>query len=235
MKGTVILSTNDNPDYYKYLPYTVAAWNKLGWDTLTLLYGFDSENLPSEIKNIGMYLHLKKSDKYRKETIAQVSRLFGGKYVANFGIPRMVMLGDVDLIPMCDYWNPEPHRITCYGADLCGFKEFPMAYIAAPADIWQELIPENSIEELLDKYPGALSDDFYVWWSQDQRIITERILNHGGQRVIIRGHESSGLAKGRIDRAAWEKTLNIPNPIDCHCRRPFNKEDAELILSMVKA
>ena len=30
----VVISTDNNPDYYQYLPIVKKAWNILGWNTL---------------------------------------------------------------------------------------------------------------------------------------------------------------------------------------------------------
>ena len=39
MKKYVVIATNDNPDYYQYIPYVIKAWNKLGWKVITFLRG----------------------------------------------------------------------------------------------------------------------------------------------------------------------------------------------------
>ena len=31
MNKYVVISTNDNPDYYQYIPFVCKAWNNLGW------------------------------------------------------------------------------------------------------------------------------------------------------------------------------------------------------------
>jgi hypothetical protein len=88
---------------------------------------------------------------------------------------------------------------------------------------WQKIIPENSIEELLNKYDYAKSDKFNEYWYTDQRIITERILKY--KYVQIDRRQNKGLAFGRIDRARWSETKNDNSPkIDAHLPRPFNKE-----------
>lgn len=238
MKRTVILSTNDNPDYLNYLPYVIKAWNKVGWGTVTFYTG-EPDLLDVKIFNLvdNLVFAPEPSKKYRIETITQVARLFAHKLM----LPGLLMTSDCDMIPISNYWNPSENEITCYGYDLTGRKQIPMCYIAASAETWQKLIPENSIQELLDKYPNALPEvketNWEKWWSVDQEIITERILNRAPiytVKYIDRGFTGS-TAKGRVDRYDWNGTLNATGgKIDAHMPRPFNKEAAELILSMVK-
>lgn len=221
---TVILSTNDNPDYFNYLPYVQKAWNKLGWNTLTFYSGQNA--LTSEIENENnkiIYLH--PIDGYRIETIVQVSRLFGFKFCDG-----LVMTSDVDMMPLSNYWNPNESELTVYGYDLTGFSEFPICYISAPKEIWQQLIPEVSIKEFLDKYKNAVSEDFYKWWGVDQQAITERILKYGNYTQVNRGKDGI-LAYGRIDRYDWNGTKNkIGEKIDAHLPRPFNQIESEYLL-----
>lgn len=231
MKKTVILSSTNNPDYLNYLPYTQKAWNKLGWNTITFLVGVPNDYQADEMND---YVYIDWVLGYRQETISQVSRLIGYKFADK---NDLVMTGDVDMIPIADYWNPEPDKITVYGHDLTGYNHYPICYIAMPVETWSKIIFEDTLIDLLDKYPQAKSEDWEKWWQVDQDIITER-LNKSGMPIVSidRGKDNltGFLAKGRIDRYDWNLTLNVENPIDAHMPRPFNKESAELILSLIK-
>ena len=238
MKKTVILSTNANPDYANYLPFTIEAWNKLGWNTFTFLTGGAEipevyTNTSQEAKNYFMRVQTVESENFRKETVSQVVRLFGAHFVED----GMIMTGDVDLIPLANYWHPTLDNITVYGHDLTGRTQYPICYIAMTAERWREIIPEKSLEELLDKYPNAKSDDFYKWWGVDQEIITERInqLKRTDELVLVDRGFSNGLAQGRIDRADWERTINSPDrKIDAHCLRPFNFQETERVMKLIQ-
>jgi len=227
MKKTVILSTNNNPDYLKYIPYVQQAWNKLGWNTLTFYRGkgvMDS-NEQNQVLNVPDY----SNTVYKEATIVQVIRLFAHQYVDG-----MIMTGDADMIPMCNYWRPIRDKITVYGIDLTGDEQIPMCYVAMDAKRWAEIIPEYSLLDLLEKYPQAKSDDFQKYWFTDQDILTDRIMPLDFVRVDrgIRGN----LATGRIDRANWEATLNAPGiKIDAHMPRPFDEVIADGILFLVEA
>ncbi len=218
LKRTVILSTNDNPDYYKYLPFVQKAWNKLGWETLTFSFGeYEYKNPNPELNKIIDVTN--RLNKYKVATIVQVSRLLAGHYVDE----GLIMTGDVDMMPLSDYWKPKIDEITVYGYDLTGRSEYPICYISMNSTIWREIIPEKTINELLKSYPNALSDEFYTWWGVDQQIMTER-LKGKVNTFVDRGLSRSGLAKGRIDRADWAGSYHSPDKkIDAHLLRPFNQ------------
>lgn len=236
MKKTVVLSTNDNPDYCKYLPYTIEAWNKLGWDTLTFYMGSNADEVKKTIPDLNDKNKFSeifgKPEWCIEATAVQVARLFGGHLLTG-----LIMTGDVDLIPLANYWNPTLDHITVYGFDLTGRSQYPICYIAMTADKWQRMIPEVSLSELLEKYPNAKSDDFYKWWGVDQEIITQRINERksDGELVLIDRGFTNGLAKGRIDRYDWEGTINNSDrKIDAHMLRPFNLEQTERVMKLIQ-
>lgn len=234
MKKTVILSTNDNPDYLLYMPYTIWAWNKLGWDTVTFYLG-DEDKIEKDKIDLSKnkIVVLNKIDDYRDATIVQVSRLFGAMISDNDS--DLLMTGDIDMIPLSDYWNPNENDITVYGWDLTGKSQFPICYISMNRKRWIEIMGldlndsvDNQIKIMLDKSPNPKSDDFEKWWSYDQQYITEKLLPQN--RVHIDRGFDGILAKGRADRYDWEGTKNKPNLIDAHLPRPFNLDAINYIL-----
>ena len=183
---TVILSTNDNPDYLSYLTYVQKAWNNIGWKTLTFYLG--KKNIQSD--NYNTIISIENNSNYSDILVVQTSRFFG-------------------------------HRYTD-GHDLTGYGHIPMCYVAAPKSQWDIIISENSIDELLQKYPylSEIND-----WYTDQEIITARISTITSKVMIDRG-QRRGVAIGRIDRCDWLTTKNNSDTkIDAHLLRPFNKEE----------
>lgn len=230
-KGTVILSTTDGGDYLPYLKYTQKAWNMLGWDTLTFYLGKLAPKSDERNKVIEISKRLL-AHGYRDATLVQTARLLGGHFCKG-----LIMTGDVDMVPMSNYWKPQHDKVTVYGEDLTGHKEYPICYIAMDAADWVKVIPESGLISLLDKYPQAKSQDFYTWWGVDQHIITERIkrLVDPQRLVKIDRGFTGGLAKGRVDRADWHGTLNAPGvKIDAHMPRPFNEVEAKRIVGLVQ-
>jgi hypothetical protein len=225
---TVVLSTNDNPDYLKYLRYCQIAWNRLGWKTLTFFHG---DNPPGSTAWNEIVDVTNRQSTYRVETVVQCMRLFGGRYIQH----GIIMTGDVDMIPMKNYWNPETNEITVYGHDLTGRTQYPICYIAMTAENWRLLIMEKSLDELLNKYANAKSSDFYKWWCVDQEIVTERLNGFGKKLKMIDRTLSHGLAHGRVDRHDWNGTISkAGEKIDAHMPRPFNEKAANDIINMME-
>jgi hypothetical protein len=215
---TIVISTNDDPNYINYWPYVTKAWNKLGWNTLTFYLG--ANKIQEDINN--KIVKIDPINEYRDETVVQVSRLFGHKHI-DYGI---IMTSDVDMMPLSDYWKPKYEDITVYGFDLTNYKQIPICYIAMNSLNWEKIIPENSIEELLNKYDYAKSDKFNEYWYSDQQIITEKILKH--KYIQIDRKKNKRLAFGRIDRSRWNETKNDDTiKIDAHLPRPFNQKEVE--------
>jgi len=236
MNKYVVISTNDNPDYYQYVPYVIRAWNKLGWKVITFLRG-DKTKLQKLIDGENIFYYLNGKSKYRDETLVQCSRLFAACLIEN----GLLMTSDGDMMPCSDYWKPNPDTITCYGHDLTGYGHYPICYIAMRAEVWRSTMQINSgdnvlnaMESLLDKYEQASSDNWEQWWQVDQDIITEKLK---GKTLdsIIRGKNNiiTDLAKGRIDRYNWKETFDVESPIDAHMPRPFSIEAAINILNKI--
>lgn len=216
MKKTIILSTDDNENYISYLPYVQQAWNLLGWDTLTFYLG--SKDISSTEKN--KIINIEPIIGYRNCTVVQISRLLGYRYIQE----GIIMTSDVDMMPLSNYWNPQYDQITCYGYDLTNFQQIPICYIAANNKMWENLVQSDSIESLLDQTTFGKSNNFNEWWFTDQLIITDRILKYTQKPLFIhRGFSKNNLAKGRIDRVAWNLTKKEDSlKIDAHMPRPFD-------------
>jgi len=222
---TVILSTNKHHDYFPYLEYTQKAWNKLGWNTFTFYMG--DESIESNEQN--RVFNISPVEGYRDVTVLQCYRLLGHRFI-NEG---QIMTSDVDMIPLSNYWI-KSDKIHCYGSDLTGGKQYPMCYISASKENWDKIIPEQTMVELLDKYPCAKSNDFNEYWYTDQVIATERIKPFN-PILVKRGHRQ-GIANGRIDRATWEQSIKMwqGRYIDAHMTKGFDKEKTEQIMGLIK-
>jgi hypothetical protein len=225
MNKYVIISTNDNEDYFHYLPIVTHAWNQLGWSVICFYRGNETEfpkiEKPNEIITIN------ELSIYREATIVQISRLFGG--CLNLNDDDYLLTSDVDMLPCSDYWKPNFDEISVYGYDLTDFTEFPICYIGMQAKLWREVMNvskgDNVVEminSLLDSCPNAKSEDFYEWWGVDQQEIT-KILKQRAVQHYHRG-KSGDYAIGRVDRGNWIATLNQSQFVDCHLPRPAKSE-----------
>lgn len=223
MKKYIVLSVNDNPDYLYFTPLTCWAWRKFGWEPIVMFHGklddkFSLVNSYCHIRDIYKVLRwqLVKADGYRSDTITQVSRLYAACIQEGY-----LMTGDIDMIPLSDYWKPNENEITVWGHDLTGYGHYPICYIGMPHTRWVEVMGLSStdynalIKRDLDTLPQAKDPDFYKYWFSDQDLITERInATQFPVTKINRGQYSNGYARGRVDRGAW--TLDHKEFIDAH-------------------
>jgi len=231
----VVISTDNNPDYYQYLPIVKKAWNILGWNTLTMTIGInfedDEKNKHLSLDNLNLPI--------RNFSLAQISRLWGWKsdFIKD---DEIIMTSDIDMLPCTNYWNPKEKQITTYGHDLTNYEQYPMCYIAMEKSKWREVLKNKSIADVIKDYPHVYTDEdkqelfnqhsrknWKKYWFVDQEIITDYLKPHVVENVIRFTKE--GFL--RLDRCCWDETKNIEHPIDCHLHRPYNKEITETIFN----
>jgi len=222
MAKYIILSVNDNPDYLYFTPLVCWAWRKFGWEPIIFYHGESNEvshlvgsklltSIPT--KN---WFNLLSHEGYRSDTITQISRLYAACVQDGY-----LMTGDIDMLPLSDYWQPKEDTITVYGHDLTGYGHYPICYIGMPHTRWIEVMGLSSpdynalIKRDLDTLPQAKNPDFYKYWFSDQDLITQRLKDvQFPITSILRGHYKNGFAHCRVDRGAW--TLDHPQFIDAH-------------------
>lgn len=229
MNRYVVISTNNNPDYFEYIPFQEQAWANFGWGLIIMTTpDFNPVNFETRLSST-MVCRLPVINEIRTQTLAQMGRLYAAHYIG--GNP-LLMTCDMDLIPLSNYWNPDPNRITNYGHDLTGHSFFPMGYTAMSADKWKEVmkITSNTREDILRDCEltlikgekAAYSQDWETWWNTDWRLLTDRLTPYKKEMVVIeRGKRKvqpnkGTYAFGRVDRG---DQMTVPNEplIDMHC------------------
>lgn len=228
MRRNIILSINEDPQYLFYVPLALWAWRKIGWNPILFFHNGGAIltkplfELALTGEKVQRLLPIKG---YRSDTMAQISRLYGSLCV-EFG--EMVMTGDLDLIPLGDWWNPNPSKITIYNHDLTGYSDYAICYLAATRERWIEIMGisgdyNSMIERDLKSIPNAHeSTEWEKRWSVDQAFITQKIKDVQFEKEFIpAGRLPSGLAIGRVDRGGW--TLEQPYFKDAHLHRDLYK------------
>jgi hypothetical protein len=215
MAKYIVLSVNWNPDYLYFTPLTCWAWRKFGWEPIVFFEGVQDE-LSDLTKEKFCQLGSNGFGPYRSDTVTQVSRLYAACIQDGY-----LMTGDIDMIPLSDYWQPKEDTITVYGHDLTGYGHYPICYIGMPHTRWIEIMGLHStdynalIKRDLDTLPQAKNTDFYKYWFSDQDLITQRIQStEFPVTSVLRGQYKNGYARGRVDRGSW--TLDHPIFIDAH-------------------
>lgn len=229
MKKYIILSVNDNLEYLYYLPLTCWAWRKFGWEVI----GFVSEPHDKAwelITNTCRNNHITGTmhavyaiGGYQSDTLAQVSRLYAACVKDGY-----LMTGDIDMIPLSDYWKPNEKEITTWGHDLTNYQHYPICYVGMNSQQWREVMGLRNddfntlMKEDLDSMPNAKSTDSVKRWVVDQDLITQRLNDTQFKKISIeRGVYKNGYPIGRVDRSAWH--LNHEVFIDAHLPRSAYK------------
>lgn len=261
MKKYIVLSVNDNVDYLYYTPLSCWAWRKFGWEPILFYHRStrpykkakeDEHHRESSLAKIEQLISdtildcqfrpnfLDSIEGYRSDTITQISRLYasclGGEYSGHFGAMDYLMTGDIDMLPLSDYWKPGDKNVTVWGHDLTGYGHYPICYIGMPAVIWQYVmgLTNNNYNEMikrdLDTLPQAKNPDFYKYWFSDQDLITARLNKYGKDSItfINRGQGSHGYARGRVDRGSGGWVLNQPELIDAHLMQQTHHSDEKI-------
>lgn len=158
---------------------------------------------------------LKDIQGYRSDTITQASRLYAACYVEGY-----LMTGDIDLIPLSDYWYAEPNEKTVWGHDLTGYGHYPICFVGMEAYHWREVMRLNSndLTQLMKRdlvaNPNAHEDaQWEKRWFHDQDLITQRLKPYH-PTIVKRGQYANGYAYGRVDRGSW--SLDHKQFIDAH-------------------
>lgn len=225
MKKHIILSVNDDPKYLFWVPLTCWAWRKFGWEPVIFLkaanigsdlihwtFGNVSEILGPSWLNLRTLFNI---SGYQPETITQCSRLYGACVADGY-----LMTGDIDMIPLSNYWKPDTNKLTVYGRDLTDYH-YPICYIGMDSSKWMEVMQIDGtdyqyyMQRDLMTMPQAKSSDNVKRWVTDQDLITERInASSFIPERVDRGTYKNGYPVGRVDRSAW--TLNHDTFIDAH-------------------
>jgi hypothetical protein len=223
MNRTVVVSSNNSPDYLFYLPFVEKAWAKYGWDLCVLVtHDVDVSSLKVNRKETTI-IKLPHIEGLRDATVAQASRLYASNYLPK---DTLIMTSDMDLIPLSDYWHPSPDNVTVYGHDLTWFSYFPMGYVAMTGENWTKYLQctGDTVHDMLrdaKETQIAYSQDWEKWWNFDWDLLTKRLMPHKNKLTLInRGQiqiAGATLAKGRVDRYNWIETQKQPDYIDAHC------------------
>jgi hypothetical protein len=235
MKRFIVVSSNNNADYLFYAPYVEKAWNNYGWNVAFMItHDVDPKDL--KLNNTeSLIIQLPHIEGLRIETVAQASRLYAANYLP---LDALIMTSDMDLIPLSNYWNPNPEEITVYGHDLTDYSYYPMGYVAMTGHKWREVfkLTYNTLEDMLQgaRETGLpYKENWEQWWNHDWRLLTDKLSPLKDQiKFITRGRRTvqphkGVFAFGRVDRG---DSCQVPNEnlIDIHCENKSTQHPDKL-------
>jgi hypothetical protein len=242
-----------------FAPLVMWAWRHFGWEPI-LFYqrsnsSRDEKGEPNNLAYIEDLLDrngisfpkmVDSIEGYRSDTITQISRLYASE-VHGMNGDEYLMTGDIDMLPLSNYWAPRHDDITVYGHDLTGYGHYPICYIGMTAVKWHAVMKcyDFNINEAgsnnkrqynyfikrdLDTLPQAKDPDFYKYWFSDQDLITQRLNEYGKEKIIFinRGHGTHGFARGRVDRGSGGWVLDQPELIDAHLIQQAHHEQERI-------
>ena len=247
---TAVISTDYNDKYLWYLPLTVWAWNKIGYNVICFMpykntgntFMHVSRTLTELPKGFNNVIYNFEAEEHKAATYCQVSRLLAC-CIEDLSMQEQLVVSDIDMLFLSkDYIKPASFGIIdIYGADLTPNNQFPMCYLSATVQSWRALLKEkNTYQQYLDEIVGSIEcQDFRgCQWSLDQDLIHRLITN--SETVDYVGHNRTNgqnqFSTKRYDRddAYILERLN-PDTIDYHMNRPgYEDKNFETILTILK-
>jgi len=249
MQRIVVLSTDNNPDYFFYLPIVSYYWKKFGWDVVAFI---TTDMIVDEYFAQNIQFHpIPQIEGVRPGTCAQTVRHF----VADV-LPRDAywMVQDIDLIPL-NPWNPNLDARTVWGyPEMTGGSFVPVHYTGMTGDKWYELMDctgdlKADMEREMKANGRAYKEKWEDYWDTDWDILTKKVLTKKVQfNFVPRGMVQCGkfkIPRGRVDRCSikvaqdgsysWGETLNQPELIDANCenQNPSSPEKWKMIRALL--
>lgn len=246
MKKIAVLSTNNNPDYFYYAPIVEWIWNKFGWEVALFK--------TSDVGDVGMRSSTTKEyvipniEGVETHTLAQVVRHFAADVLPK---DAYIMVQDIDLLPLQDFWQPDLDKMTIYGWETTGYSFIPVHYTGMMGDKWYSVMDctgdlKSDMEREMKANGRAYETVWEKRWDADWDILTTKVLAKKNDFTFIeRGWVQLGknqTPKGRVDRCSivvdptnnaysWGYTTNQSNLLDMHCENhnPSSPEKWKMI------
>lgn len=220
MRKIVVLSTNNNPDYYFYTPIVEWVWNKYGWE-VALFVTSDCKDVKVNNPNT-MVFTIPDIEGVRTGTLAQTVRHFAANWLPE---DALIMVNDIDLIPLNNVWNPDPSKKTVWGWELTGRSFIPVHYTTMMGSEWKRIMDctgdmKADMEREMKANGRAYGQKWEEYWDTDWDILTQKVQRYINEFTFVdRGFvrlAKDPLPTGRVDRYDMEATIKQPNWIDCH-------------------
>lgn len=224
MNRIVVISTDSNPDYFFYVPIVAWVWNEFGWEVAL----FSTPDVPDDIWSGYYNPNTTKSsipiiEGVRPGTCAQTVRHFVADVLPQ---DAYIMVQDIDLIPLKNFWNPDVTKKTIYGWELTGKSFIPVHYTGMIGKDWYEIMGctgdlKADMERAMKENGRAYEKEWSGYWDTDWDILTQKFKAHGLEKFtfIERGLvqlAKDATPKGRIDRYDFDATMKQDEFLDAH-------------------
>ena len=174
----VLVGTNMNPLYYKFIPIFIKAWNKL-FPNVKVTIVVVAKELVDELlpykDNIVLFPPI---ENMNTAFIAQNIRLL---YPALMDAEGGILITDMDILPMNRRYYTESISsfdaskfITYRPLSVVGKGEIAMCYNIATKDVWSDIFNINTTKDIVDTLQYIYKNNYYAGthggagWNADQ-------------------------------------------------------------------
>ena len=207
MKPTkVIIATDSNPVYYPFWNTVSKFWSEvIGIEPVLIYVGKESPSILNLSDKYGEIVHFNLRDKnlnFKTSTMAQVIRHFGATLYPN----DVCILSDADMLPMSKDYYVNQKEVLNFKGDICFYSSdspapdrYPMCYIAAKGNVFEEIIGAN-YHQFEEEIPKWISEGY--GWDTDERVFFKKWKKSRfvDSSLFLKRGWTNNIATNRIDR-----------------------------------
>ena len=230
---TVILSSNDNPNYIQFWPIVSEAWSLMGVEPILIYTGEQKLNLKGNVINFF-------SKNIDSSFVAQNIRILYPSLLDG----NTCLVSDIDNLPLSKKYfldsvlSFNDDSFIIYRPDACPPNMISMMWNAASSSTWKEIFnidSEKNLEKNLKKwYTKKYAIEGTAWYTDQIKLrkYVNKFSKKNKSRIVELDDTELGFF--RFNRNRLEKHFNMiqENPnlefTDFHMPRPFNEYE-ELI------
>lgn len=159
---TYLCSVDNNPHYYKFIPYQIEFWSRFG---IRVVIVFVGAQLPDELVPYKDYIALwPYTPQLKSSFVGQNIRIYFPALLPDFPDDEAVMIGDIDMLPCKpDFFL---NGLESYGKDdfltyapiLWKTKEIFMWYNSAHPETWAKIFKIHSVQDAIDRLNATYVD-----------------------------------------------------------------------------
>ena len=233
---TVILSSNDNPNYIQFWPIVSEAWSLMGVEPILIYTGEQKLNLKGNVINFF-------SKNIDSSFVAQNIRILYPSLLDG----NTCLVSDIDNLPLSKKYFVDSvlsfndDSFIIYRPDACPPNMISMMWNAASSSTWKEIFnieSEKNLEKNLKKwYTKKYAIEGTAWYTDQIKLrkYVNKFSKKNKSRIVELDDTELGFF--RFNRNRLEKHFNMiqENPnlefTDFHMPRPFN--DYEKLINKV--
>lgn len=228
---TVILSSNDNPDYINFWPIVSKAWKTMGIEPILIYTGQKKIELSGNI----IYFD---SRKLNSAFVAQNIRILIPSLLKN----RVCLVSDIDNMPLSKkYFLNSVHNypndsFIIYRPDACPPNMISMMWNAASSETWKEIFKISSENDIYKKlklwHTKKYSFQGKAWYTDQIKLrkYVNKFEKKNKNRIVLLNDED--LNFNRLNRNRLQKHLKMMRDgeifTDFHMPRPYENHRNEI-------